>query len=144
MLGASRGGMMTYIAIKEGAPLNAAATIAAPADLRQSYYEREDDMRRVYQELVGGAPEDVPEEFIYRSAIEWPEEINVPLLMIHGTADWRVDVSHSQNLADALGELNKKFKLVMYEGDDHGISQNWEDAQAIIFNWFEDHIDRLQ
>lgn len=53
MLGYSRGGMMTYLAIKEGAEIKAAAVVGGITDLIQLYDERE-DMRDVLEELIGG------------------------------------------------------------------------------------------
>ena len=72
-----------------------------------------------------------------RSAVYWPEKINVPLLIMQGGADWRSDVS-SQALAFAqkLQELNKTYELIIYANDDHGVSLNREDADRRIIEWF--------
>src|SRR5665213_1265295 len=48
MMGTSRGGTMTYLALKEGMKLNAAATMAAPTDFTQMGCERA-EMIKVYQ-----------------------------------------------------------------------------------------------
>lgn len=53
VLGYSRGGMMTYLAIKEGAKIKAAAVVGGVTDLIQSYDEREEAMKNVIGELVG-------------------------------------------------------------------------------------------
>lgn len=47
MLGYSRGGMMTYLAIKKGAEIKAAAVVGGITDLIQLYKERESGMKRV-------------------------------------------------------------------------------------------------
>ena len=47
MLGYSRGGMMTYLAIKHGAKIKAAAVVSGVSDLEQAYNEREQGMKRV-------------------------------------------------------------------------------------------------
>ncbi len=142
MFGGSRGGMMAHLAIKGNASLEAAVTIGSPTDLEQAYYDREEAFQQILEELIGGTPEEVPEEYESRSAVFWPEDIDVPLLMIHGSDDRRVDVSHSHNLEEELKALNKEYELIVYEDDDHGVSENWDDAIKNTFDWFEEHIDR--
>ena len=53
-----------------------------------------------------------------RSAVDWPEKLcaTTPLLLMHGTADWRVHPSGSMRMAEALFELQRPFRLIMYEG----------------------------
>jgi len=51
MLGYSRGGMMTYLAIKSGAQIRAAAVVGGLTDIVQIYRERE-DMRRVIEDFI--------------------------------------------------------------------------------------------
>ncbi len=95
MLGFSRGGMMTYLAIKEGAPIKAAAVVGGLSDLVQFFQEPgKDNMKQVIRQLVGP---DI-EEYKKRSAYEWPEKINVPVLILHGEEDRVVDVSQAKEL----------------------------------------------
>jgi dipeptidyl aminopeptidase/acylaminoacyl peptidase len=97
MLGYSRGGMMTYLAIKRGAHLKAAAVVGAPTDLIQWYDEREYGMKRVLEELIGGTPREMEEEYKKRSVYYWPEKINVPVLILHGGNDTKVNVTQAKN-----------------------------------------------
>ncbi len=51
MYGFSRGGMMTYLALKHGAPVRAAAVIGAPGDLMRGLEQRP-EMEEVYREVM--------------------------------------------------------------------------------------------
>jgi len=141
MLGFSRGGMMTYLAIKHGAPLRAAAVVAAPADLKANYEYREREMEIVMEELIGGTPEEKPEEYQKRSAVYWPEKLEVPLLMLHGDADWRVSVDHTTRLAEKLEDFGLSHRKVIFPDGDHNLSGYTEEMFANIFSWFEEHLD---
>lgn len=74
------------------------------------------------------------------SAVEWADKINVPLLMLQGGADWRVDPGETLHLAQKLQELGKSYELVIYAGDDHGLSLNRSDADNRIIAWFKQHM----
>jgi dipeptidyl aminopeptidase/acylaminoacyl peptidase len=47
MLGYSRGGLMTYLAIRKGINLRAAAVVSGVSDLVDTYDHREEDMKKI-------------------------------------------------------------------------------------------------
>ena len=57
MLGISRGGMMTYEALKGNDKINKAVVISGLADAFMGYEER-DDMKTLMKELIGSTPEE--------------------------------------------------------------------------------------
>lgn len=127
MVGFSRGGMMTYIALKEQTlrgtnDIKAACTVGGLADLFMGAKERPDMVSGVYTPLIGGSPSQVPKEYEARSATYWADKINVPLLIQHGEADWRVSVEQAEKLAQELEKYGKVYKLITYPDDDHGLS----------------------
>ncbi len=136
MLGYSRGGMMTYLAIKEGAKLKAACVVGGITDLIQWYDEREDVREKVLEELIGGWPKTKEIEYKKRSAYYWPEKIDVPVLILHGEDDWRVKASQAKKLADKLKELGKTYELVIYPRGSHSLKEYAEDKHRRIFEWF--------
>jgi|GEM_PF-651750 len=138
MLGSSRGGMMTYIAISRTDRIKAAAVVGGISDLFQTYSERP-DMRLTLEELIGGTPEEKMEEYIKRSAYFWPEKINIPVLILHGKADDRVNVTQAEKLAAKLTELGKPHELVVYPGGDHGLFTHSSDRDNRILSWFAEH-----
>lgn len=137
MTGLSRGGMMTYIACRMDDRIKA-ATIGAGVSDAFANYEARDDMKKVYLALVGGTPKKMHEEYVKRSAVRWPDEINVPLLIIHGgEKDWRVDTSQSENMAALLEQYGKEHKLIIYENADHSLQGTKWLLEMIA--WFNEH-----
>lgn len=131
MLGYSRGGMMTYLALKYGAQVNAAVSVAAVSDLWKSYLER-DDLSNMMGQLVGLDKD----EYHKRSAVYWPEKINAPLLIMHGKRDNKVSYKQSVELSKKLKELGKDHELVIFPKGNHGLNKNRPERNAKIFEWF--------
>ena len=137
MLGFSRGGMMTYLAIKEGAPIKAAAVVGGLSDLLQFFEgEGKDRMKHVIRELVG--PD--MEEYRKRSASDWPERINVPVLILHGEADRVVDVSQAKKFGERMKVLGKPHELVIFPDGDHGLNNLRSQRDRIILKWFAKYL----
>lgn len=137
MYGISRGGMETYLAIKHHAPINAAAVMGAPAD--EVAGNRRRPMTDVYKKLVPGFEKDPEAKFRERSAVFWADELTVPILMLHGGADWRVSPTESLKLASRLQELHKTYQLFVYADDDHDLSLHREQRDQQIIAWFKQH-----
>lgn len=139
MLGHSRGGMMTYLAIKYGADIKAAAVIGGVSDTIASYNERGYAMKKVFVELIGGTPDEYPEEYKKRSAFYWPEKINKPILILHGEKDTRTNViSQAQKLVDEFEEIGKTdYKFVIYPEGNHGLSDYFDEVHSEVFKWFD-------
>jgi len=137
MAGRSRGGMMTYKACTLDGRIKAAAVLAGLADSVMMYELREDSMKQVYHELVGGSPEECPEAFRERSAVCWADKIIPPILICQGTADWRVAPEQAYKMKDALDAAGKESKLIVYEGADHSLQDTPSVEEAV--KWFEQH-----
>jgi dipeptidyl aminopeptidase/acylaminoacyl peptidase len=139
MVGVSRGGMMTLLALARGAPVRAAVVLSAATDLMASSKERP-QMKQVYSETMPGFAEHPEETLRARSAVEWPEKINVPLLILHGTADWRTAAdTQALALAQKLQKLGKQYQLIMYDGDGHGAYVNHVDRDHRQVEWLQAH-----
>jgi dipeptidyl aminopeptidase/acylaminoacyl peptidase len=74
-----------------------------------------------------------------RSALYWPELITVPTLILQGTADWRASPMETLALAEKLQQAGTTYELIMYAGDDHGLSVNRVDSSRRIPEWFRRH-----
>jgi dipeptidyl aminopeptidase/acylaminoacyl peptidase len=53
------------------------------------------------------------------SPLKQVANINIPVLLIHGAKDWRVQPDQSKEMAAALRRANKKFELVIIKGATH-------------------------
>jgi len=136
MLGYSGGGMMSYIAIKNKIGIKAGAIVGGVTDLIQLYNERGPDMKNVLIELIGGTPTTKENEYKNRSAVYWPEKLNLPILILHGENDWKVNVTQVQKLAVQLNQLGYTHKLIVYPNGDHGLSTHSILRDREILNWF--------
>jgi len=143
MLGLSRGGTMTYLAIKRGIPIKAAAVIGGVTDVK-AWVDSRPDM-----DLVSGNPfidgfrniwpdfeHRAEEEYRARSAVYWADRINVPVLILHSRTDSMVPVTQALRMAEALQGMNKVFSLHIYERDGHPLPQNREGRNRMIVDWF--------
>jgi len=145
MLGQSRGGTMTYIALKRGAPVKAAAVIAGPALLSantQAFIHG--DWFLNGNEWFDGAPKVWPdyahradEYYRERSGALWPEKINVPVLIMHSRTDKLVPVTQALRMAEAMQSHDKVYSLIIYDSDGHALPKNAEDRTRRIADWFD-------
>jgi dipeptidyl aminopeptidase/acylaminoacyl peptidase len=92
MIGVARGGTMTYLALKRGVPVNAAAVIAGPSDLealgkiRPEFVNGDstyDGWKNVWADYAHRSAEHYRE----RSLIYWASRVNVPVLLMHAKDD---------------------------------------------------------
>lgn len=134
MLGYSRGGMMSYLAIKNGADIKAAAVVGGVTDLIENGKDRP-EMASLFRELIGSDRDKWRE----RSAVYWADQINVPVLILHGAEDWRVDVSQAKMLASKLDQAGKVHKLIIYPDGDHGLNTHRPQRNEEIFSWFSSY-----
>lgn len=49
------------------------------------------------------------------------ERIAIPLLLIHGTEDWRVDFQQARTMTEALDRANKPYEWMSLKGEGHGV-----------------------
>ncbi|MBE6993293.1 MAG: hypothetical protein E7423_01405 [Ruminococcaceae bacterium] len=137
MIGHSRGGMMTYLSCARDARIRAAVVGAGIADSFMMYEDREQSMKDVYHELVGGGPEEKHDAFVARSATHWPEKIIPPLLICQGTDDWRVNPRQSKTLHERMVAAGKECELILYDGADHSLQGTTFVPDAV--QWLKKH-----
>jgi len=139
MLGKSRGGMMTYLSLMKTNKIKAAAVVGGLSDLQLMNDGRGGEMEQyVYQQLIPNYWQDKDAQLRERSAITRVNEISktCPILLMHGTADWRVSPSETMNMAKAFQEEGIPYRLVMMEGADHGLTEYKEESNQMIKDWF--------
>lgn len=142
MYGWSRGGMMTYIALTKTDHIKAAIVGGAISDLSSFIEDRPVMETNVLSELVPNYAAQKETELAKRSAINWVDKFpkNVPILMLHGNSDWRVKPEQSLNLALKFEENRIPYRLVMFEGGDHGISEHRSEVNEQVFKWFDKYL----
>ncbi|HTR22348.1 MAG TPA: prolyl oligopeptidase family serine peptidase, partial [Terriglobales bacterium] len=136
-------GTMTYLAIKRGVPVKAAAVIGAVTDVK-AWVDARPQMGIVTgNEFIDGFANIWPdyehradEYYRARSAVYWADQINVPVLILHSRTDRMVPVSQALRMAEALQENGKVYALRIYERDGHPLPKNRDDRNRIIIDWF--------
>ncbi|MCB1185000.1 prolyl oligopeptidase family serine peptidase, partial [bacterium] len=127
LFGWSRGGMMTYLALRRTDRFRAAVVGAGVADLRGMGDERPEMIEHVYAELIPGwdDPARREKELADRSAVLWADQLpeSTPILILHGTGDWRVMPRQALEMGTALLAARRPYRLMMFEGGDHGLSE---------------------
>lgn len=139
LLGYSRGGMMAAMALRDRAPVRAAALFSGVYDL-EADLERRPEMEQNYRELIPGFATNREAEMRRRGAVWWADEIKTPVLLLAGTRDRRVSFGpNSERLARMLGERGLEHKLVTYE-DDHALASHRGETKDEIVGWFRAHM----
>jgi dipeptidyl aminopeptidase/acylaminoacyl peptidase len=142
MYGWSRGGMMTYLALARTDRVRAAVVGAGVADAADMVERRPEMATRVLAELAPDWSTDREGALAARSAIRWPGRLpeRTPILLLHGSADWRVHPSQALRMASALLEAKRPFRLVVFEGGDHGLSEHRAEVERIIDDWLDTYV----
>ena len=141
MMGHSRGGMMTYLALTRTDRIRAAVVLAGPTELRAGL-EARPEMMRVYAQAIDLHGPELDAALDARSAINLVDRFpqTAPLLILHGTADWRVSPTDSLRLSERLLARRVPFRLVMLEGGDHALSEFDMDVQIMVRDWFNRYL----
>jgi dipeptidyl aminopeptidase/acylaminoacyl peptidase len=139
MWGHSRGGMMTYLALTRTDRVRAAIVGAGIADVDRMIKLRPEMESDVAAQLVPDWTAQRAKAIADRSAVRFVEHLpsNVPVLLIHGTADRRVDPRDSMDMAQALFAARRPFRLLMVEGADHTITERFDDYNLAARDWLD-------
>jgi dipeptidyl aminopeptidase/acylaminoacyl peptidase len=125
IMGYSRGAHNAILAVERYDYFRAAALWSTPVDMFDHV-----QVNPWIAYMFGGLPDEVPEEYRIRSSIDYVDQIQCPLLLIHGEMDDVVPVRHTLRLADALRTKDKPFELQLFPHEGHiwsmsGFAHNW-------------------
>jgi dipeptidyl aminopeptidase/acylaminoacyl peptidase len=140
MFGNSRGGMMTYLSLKNNIPVNAAAVMSGVTDLFGNAEDHPELVTSIYKELIPDFDRRCDEAMRERSVVYWANSINVPVLIMHGGADLSIGAGRTLGFAQKLQELGKTYELIIYAGGDHGLSLNRIESDRRVIEWFRKYM----
>lgn len=123
--GASRGGMMTYLALKKTCTFKAAVVLAGAANAFTALKNRPEFEKHVYAKYIPNYNDNKEKELKKRSAVFWANKMckTTPILIMHGSSDWRVQATESLELVSNLYKYKHPVRFILFEGADHGIRE---------------------
>ena len=136
MTGESRGAMMVYQAIREGFPMRAAAVWGGFTDMQPLIDAQPMLFEYAKNNWPGFTEDNLQAEIERRSAIYWAEQINVPVLLMHGESDGSIPVGHTYNLASRLQDNHRMYSLIVFADDNHILSRSQEERDRATVKWF--------
>ncbi|WP_019028906.1 alpha/beta hydrolase family protein [Colwellia piezophila] len=138
--GGSYGGYAALMAaVKHGDTFKCAASFAGVSDLELIISRAQKFSNRAVIEKQIGTDSDKLEA---ASPVNFAENINIPILLIHGTEDRVVDVEHSRDMAEELEDYDKEFRYVEIEGANHYLSVQKHRIQTLeeMLTFFDKHL----
>lgn len=118
--GASYGGFMTFLAMTKVPDLwKAGAAIVGVTDWKEMYELSDAAFRSFIEELLG-KPEENPQLFRDRSAINFVHQIKSPILVWHRANDSRCPLKPIERFVNKLRELGKPHEFHVVEDEGHG------------------------
>lgn len=124
MFGYSRGALNTLLTCQRSKDFKAVVLWAAPVDMIAHHM-----LNPFIEDLIGGSPQKLPEEYRIRSPINFVEGITCPIFIIHGELDDVIPVWHADMLAKELEGSNKDFQMKTYPEEGHVFTlETYQDA----------------
>ena len=141
MVGWSRGVMQSYIASQSMPELKTIVAIAGNSDVEKALQWRP-QMEKIYHARIPGFHENREAELTQRSVSKWIDKlpVKIPLLLIHGDQDKRVNVEQSKSLAMQLEKQQHPHKLVIYPQDGHGLFKHTGELKTEVASWLKKYL----
>ena len=143
MFGWSRGGMMTYLALKNSDKIKTAIVGNGATNLFDTIQFRPEMETHVLAECIPNYWQNKTEALESRSAVYWANQLNKEssLLILSGTKDQRVNPEQAEDLAKKLKQIHYNFELMTFETD-HFFSDKKAELNEVVINWFDKHLKK--
>lgn len=139
LVGSSAGGAVAAEAVRRGAPVDALALLAAPASWLSFTDDPHVGLKRITEEAgMNVAPDVVDDPVAWALEFEGVttetsiREVEIPTLIVHGTADDVVPVDH----ADRIASKARAPELHLLEGAGHQLRREPR-AMSLVFDWLD-------
>ncbi|HEX2605998.1 MAG TPA: prolyl oligopeptidase family serine peptidase [Flavisolibacter sp.] len=140
MYGWSRGGMMTYRALTLTNKIKAAVVGSGMANAYTNIRKRPEMDTFVFSQLLPDYAHNRDRGLKERSAVYWADQINkaTPLLILQGSADWRVSPDEALEMVQKLYEVKHPLRFILFEGGQHSLVEH----RAEVDRQVKDFLDR--
>jgi dipeptidyl aminopeptidase/acylaminoacyl peptidase len=142
LYGWSRGALMAYLTLAHTDRIAAAVVGAAPTDAFRMVAARPELETEVLAKSVPDYAAHRASLLQARSPARWAELLpaNTPLLLLQGTADWRVAPDEALTMAQRLLAARRPFRLVLFEGGDHMLNEHAAETQRLVGDWLDRYV----
>ena len=148
MIGVSRGGLMTYMALlrseysETNSGIKCAVIKSGVSDLISLINENHKHQREMYNRvmipLIGGDYEEIPEEYLRRSIRNYQRKIDTQFLIVHGDNDTKVPVSQAIIAKEKLEENGCNVEMYRYKDSGHFLSDTSSMKEILL--WMGDKL----
>jgi len=141
MFGWSRGGMETYITLTKTNRIKAAVVGSGLVDLARSL-ETRPELDTTWAQFIPNYKTKKKEELTKRSVVSFAEKIckTTPILIMQGTADWRVPADQVLEAVSTFYKLKQPFRFILYEGGQHSLVEHRSNYYNQIVEWFNNYL----
>ncbi|WP_137283472.1 S9 family peptidase [Halorussus salinisoli] len=141
-MGGSYGGFMVLAAITEYPDLWAAGVDIVGIANFVTFLENTGDWRREHREAEYGSLADDREFLESISPTNNIENIEAPLLVLHGANDPRVPVGEAEQIAEVAAEQGVPVEKLVFEDEGHGFSklENRIEAYTTVAEFLDTHV----
>jgi dipeptidyl-peptidase-4 len=112
--GWSYGGYMSTLALAQGNDIFSTAIAVAPVT-SWKYYDT------IYTERFMRTPQENKEGYEDNSPLNFADQLQGNLLLVHGSADDNVHLQNTMEFAERLVQADKQFDMQIYTNRNHGI-----------------------
>jgi acetyl esterase/lipase len=126
----------------ESSRVQAVVSFFGPTNLSRTDWDREAKERNLVP-LLGGTPEERPDAYRKASPMTYARKGAPPFLFIHGAEDKMVLPAHSQDMAEKLRAAGGSARVVLLEGEGHGLhGEKLRTGLAEMMAFFDDNLKR--
>lgn len=149
MYGQSHGAVVSMLAAERDTRIKAVVAEAGFYDAADLYYNAVNSGNAQVRSLVdqflpmtGGTPEEMPEEYAVRSALNYASSTEAAVLLIHGEKDPLCPVSQARRMYEALRAAGKRVDLKIYPDEAHCVNdpRGRQEVWELMFAWFEKYL----
>ena len=145
--GGSFGAYAVSYVITQTNVFQCAVSRATPPELFRNWAsgrDRDSDNIERGQARMGGSPFEVMERYLSQSAFFHLDQVETPVLLMHGVKDYTILFEEGGMMFYALRRLGKKATFVAYSEGDHSLYRHSrEDALDVhrrMLDWFDEYL----
>ncbi len=146
LYGQSHGAAVSMLAAERYPGIKAVVEEAGPTDMVAGYRNLSTStdlaakvLYNQIKSILPATPEQAPQEYYVRSAINFVNDMNAPLLLIQGGKDPLVPVDQATRMYDALKAAGKTAELKIYPNEAHCVNSPAGRAEVwqMTLDWFK-------